>query len=312
MVLGMAGGATLLTSVAPRAAFALDAPKPAAPAKPAAPPKPAAPAKPLSPRAQPWLTLPGTPALPVASNQGLVKLSDGAPVFFAQFGKGPHVLLLHGGSANSSYWGHQLTELSNDFSVTVMDTRGHGRSPLSNASFSYSRFATDVAELLKHLDIPKAMVVGWSDGAITGIQLALTRPELMSGLVAFGANTTLDGLKAGGARTRVFQLFSSRCRAEYLSMSPHPERWPELQRGLGVMWRTQPTFSKQQLATIKMPVMVADGEYDEIIKPEHTRQIAASIQDARLSIMSEVSHFAMLQDPSQFNAVLGEFLVDTL
>jgi pimeloyl-ACP methyl ester carboxylesterase len=305
LVFGLAAGATLVTSIASKSGHALDAPMPPTPARPAPP-------KPFAPHVMPWLTLPGTPVLPVVSNQGLIKLSDGASVFFAQFGKGPHVLLLHGGSANSNYWGHQITALSNDFSVTVMDTRGHGRSPVITGSFSYSQFANDVVGLLKHLDIPRAMVVGWSDGGITGIQLALTRPDLMSGLFAFGANATLDGLKAGGARTGVFQMFSSRCRTEYLSLSPHPERWPELQRGLGVMWRTQPTFSKQQLATIQVPVMVADGEYDEIIKPAHTRQIAASIQDARLSVMSEVSHFAMLQDPSQFNAVLSEFLFNTI
>lgn len=299
--LGIAGGATLLTSLAPKATYALDHPHPNTD-----PPKTRAPGNAL------WLTLPATPALPPVSDQGTIKLSEGSPVFFAQFGKGPHVLLLHGGSANSNYWGHQIVELSNDFRVTVMDTRGHGRSPVTSSSFSYSQFALDVADLLKHLNIPKTTVVGWSDGAITGIQLALTKPDLMSGLFAFGANTTLDGLKAGGARTKVFELFSSRCRTEYQSLSPHPDRWPELQRGLSAMWRSQPNISGQQLATIKLPVMVADGQYDEIIKPEHTSQIATHIHNARLTFMSDVSHFAMLQDPSQFNAVLNDFLLNTI
>jgi len=291
LVLGLAGGTTLLASTIPKKAFPIDRPKSKATL------------------ARPWLTLPDTPTLPTVSEQGLVKLSDGASVFFAQFGKGPSVLLLHGGLANSSYWGHQLTALSSNFTMTVMDTRGHGRSPLSGGSFSYRQFASDVVELLAYLNIPRTTVVGWSDGAITGIQLAMTKPDMMSGLFAFGANTTPDGLKAGGARTKVFEQFSSRCRNEYLLLSAHPERWPVLQRDLVAMWRTQPNFSKQQLAAIKMPVTVADGEYDEIIKPEHTRQIAANIPYARLTIMSDVSHFAMLQDPPQFDAALGEFLL---
>ena len=74
------------------------------------------------------------------------------------------------------------------------------------------------------------------------------------------------------------------------------------------MWRSQPSFTKKQLGSIAIPVMVADGEYDEIIKPEHNREMTASIRNSRLSIMSGVSHFAMLQDSSQFNAVLNEFL----
>jgi len=210
--------------------------------------------------------------------------------------------------ANSNYWGHQVAALADDFTGTAMDTRGHGRSPVTSNLFGYSQFAGDVVELLKYLGIQKPAVVGWSDGAITGIQLALARPDLLSGLFAFGGNTNLQGLKAGGARARTFELFSARCRKEYLFLSPHPERWSRLEYGLSAMWRSQPSFTKQQLGSIAIPVMIADGEYDEIIKPEHNREMAASIRNARLSIMSEVSHFAMLQDPSQFNAFLREFL----
>lgn len=254
-----------------------------------------------------WLTLPPTPLLPPASRRGLAQV-NGATIFFEQFGNGPQVLLLHGGLANSNYWGHQVKELSRSFSVTVMDTRGHGRSPVTSGTFKYSMFATDVIGLLDYLDIASTAIVGWSDGGITGIQLALTNPNRVSRLFAFGANVTLDGLKAGGARTGVFASFASRCRKEYLSLSPSPERWPELQRGLGVMWRTEPNFTRAQLAKIKLPVTVADGEYDEIIKPEQTRQIVGDIPGARLSILPGVSHFAMLQNPVQFNKAIGDFL----
>jgi pimeloyl-ACP methyl ester carboxylesterase len=74
------------------------------------------------------------------------------------------------------------------------------------------------------------------------------------------------------------------------------------------MWRTQPNFGKAQLARIITPVTIAAGEYDEIIRPEHTRQIATSIADARLVILPGVSHFAMLQDPPEFNRALRQFL----
>jgi pimeloyl-ACP methyl ester carboxylesterase len=251
--------------------------------------------------------LPPTPGLPPASRRGLAQV-NGTTVFFEQFGNGPQVLLLHGGLANSNYWGNQVKELSRGFSVTVMDTRGHGRSPVTSRTFSYGMFAKDVVGLLDFLEIPATAIVGWSDGGITGIQLALTNPNRVSRLFVFGANATLDGLKAGGAKTRVFASFASRCRNEYLSLSPHPERWPELQRGLGVMWRTEPNFTRAQLAKIRLPVTVADGEYDEIIKPEQTRRIASDIPGARLAILPDVSHFAMLQNPVQFNKAIGDFL----
>jgi pimeloyl-ACP methyl ester carboxylesterase len=255
-----------------------------------------------------WLTLPPTPVLPDASRHGLARI-NGTAIFFAQFGKGRQLLLLHGGLANSNYWGNQIIELSQNFSVTVMDTRGHGRSPVTSSTFSYSLFASDVIGLLDYLDISRTAIVGWSDGAITGIQLAMTRPDRLSGLFAYGANTTLEGLKAGGAKAPVFETFASRCRKEYSSLSPHSERWPELQQGLSVMWRTEPNFTRQQLAKIKLPVTISDGEYDEIIKPEHTKQIASDIPNARLSILPDVSHFAMLQNPAQFNGAIHNFLL---
>lgn len=258
--------------------------------------------------ARPWMSLPDTPELPAARRQGHVEL-NGVPIFFSQFGDGPHVLMLHGGLANSNYWGHQIRALAPDFLVTVMDTRGHGRSPVTSDQFSYALFARDAAALMKHLGITKTIVVGWSDGAITGIQLALVRPDLVSGLFAFGANTNLQGLIAGGARTRVFQQFSERCSREYRALSPRPEKWPTLTSGLSAMWRSQPTFTKAQLSSIKVPVAVADGEHDEIIRAEHTRKMAADIPGAELVIMDKVSHFALLQDPPGFNAHLLQFVL---
>jgi pimeloyl-ACP methyl ester carboxylesterase len=280
----------------------------AAPLRPVASAVAAKPTPPIVPEVRPWMSLPETPELPPARKQGRVEL-NGTTIFFAQFGQGPHVLMLHGGLANSSYWGHQIRALAPDFRVTVMDTRGHGRSPVISGQFGYALFARDAAALMAHLGIARTIVVGWSDGAITGIQLAMVRPDLVAGLFAFGANTNLQGLIAGGARTKVFQQFSERCAREYRVLSPHPEKWPTLTSGLSSMWRSQPSFTKAQLASIRIPVAVADGEHDEIISPAHTRRMAADIPGAQLVIMERLSHFALLQDPPRFNAQLRRFVV---
>jgi pimeloyl-ACP methyl ester carboxylesterase len=255
----------------------------------------------------PWLTLPATPSLPAPTRSGLASV-NGISVFFAQFGDGPPVLLLHGGLANSNYWGLQIAELAKSFSVTVMDTRGHGRSPVMSRTFSYALFAQDVAALMDSLEIPAAAVVGWSDGAITGLELAMTKPDRVTKLFAFGANSSLDGLKAGGAKSQVFASFAARCRAEYAKLSPHPEKWSQLVDGLRAMWRTEPAYTRQKLAAIKPPTAISDGEYDEIIKREHTEQMSVQIPGARLLIQPAVSHFAMLQNATQFNRVLIDFL----
>jgi pimeloyl-ACP methyl ester carboxylesterase len=254
--------------------------------------------------------LPATPSLPKPKREGIAPV-NGTQIFFAQFGSGAPILLLHGGLANSDYWGNQIAELASRFLVTVMDTRGHGRSPLTSDRFSYGLFAQDVVALMNHLAIDRVAIVGWSDGAITGIQLALTNSSRVSALFAFGANTNLNGLKLGGSKTGIFPEFAARCRREYLALSPHPEKWGDLQRGLSTMWRSEPSFSRDQLASIHLPVMIADGAHDEIIKPEHTKRIAEAVKASRLKIFPDASHFAMLQVAKQFNITLMDFLTGT-
>ena len=257
-----------------------------------------------------WVTLPPTPILPETARSGTVTL-NGTSIFYAQVGAGPHVLLLHGGLANSNYWGHQVRALAQSFTVTVMDTRGHGRSPVMSAAFGYRIFADDAAALLDALKIPSAAIVGWSDGAVTGLALAMTRPERVSKLFCFGANSSPDGMIAGGARSPVFAAFAARCRAEYAQLSPHPERWPRLLDGLQPMWRNEPRFSARQMASVRAPTLIADGDHDEIIRRDHTAGMARQIPGARLVILPRVSHFAMLQDPGRFNRAVIDFLTAT-
>ena len=150
-----------------------------------------------------WMTLPATPVLPEqASSSGLAQV-NGIQIFCATFGQGVPVVFLHGGLANSNYWGAQVASLFERYRVIVMDTRGHGRSPLLSRHFSYATFADDVIATLNVLGIDRAHVVGWSDGAITGLQLAMNRPDRVSSLFAFGANRNIDGVRPEGGRCRI-------------------------------------------------------------------------------------------------------------
>jgi pimeloyl-ACP methyl ester carboxylesterase len=264
-----------------------------------------------SPATPPWLTLPPTPEMPTPAKSGLAPV-NGTQLFYAQFGPaapvGAPVLLLHGGLGNSNYWGHQIESLAQTHSVIAMDTRGHGRSPVTSSAFSYETFADDVIALIQFLHLPKVSLVGWSDGAITGLILAMRKPELVARLFAFGANCSLDGMKAGGGRTPVFAAYSSRCRAEYRTLSPDPDKWSKLVDGLRAVWHSELHITKRKLAAIKSPTTISDGQYDEIIRPEHAQEMAHAIPDSRLVIQPDVSHFAMLQNPEQFNRALAEFL----
>ncbi|WP_375458452.1 alpha/beta fold hydrolase [uncultured Enterovirga sp.] len=229
-------------------------------------------------------------------------------LFYAQFGQGEDVLLLHGGLGSSDVWAGQVRHLAGRYRVTVMDTRGHGRSPVVSNRYGFALFAGDVEKVLDHLDTGRTAIVGWSDGGITGLLLAMSRPERVSRLFAYGANASPGGLIAGGSKKPAFAAYAARCREEYLTLSPEPKRWPDLVAGLGAMWRREPNVSTAQLATIRVPTTIAFADRDEIIRPDHARYLADTIPGARSVALKDVSHLAMLQDPARFNAALDAFL----
>ena len=130
--------------------------------------------------AQPWKTLPPTPTLPKAEHSGFAAV-NGVKIWHAEFGSGAPVLLVHGGLANASYFGHQVRALvAAHYRVIVMDSRGHGRSSRNAEPFGYDLMASDVLALLDDLKLDKVALVGWSDGAIIGLDIAMHHPERKS------------------------------------------------------------------------------------------------------------------------------------
>ena len=261
--------------------------------------------------AEVWQTLPPTPPLPRGTIERHVDVG-GARIWYAEWGgrsKAIPVLLLHGGFGNSNYFGNLIPVLvDHGYRVIAMDSRGHGRSTRSDAPYSYHLMADDVIGLLDELKIARVRVVGWSDGGIIGLDLALNHPDRLAGLFAFGANADASGGQEGFDKSPVFAAYLRRVPDEYRRLSPTPDQWDSFSAAIGKMWDTQPAFTADQLRSIKVPVVIADGGYDEAILPKHTRYMASSIPGARLVILPNVSHFAMLQNPHEFAAVVLEFL----
>ena len=104
------------------------------------------------------------------------------------------------------------------------------------------------------------------------------------------------------------KLMKPRVRAAYLRLSKTPGDYHEFAAAVLKMWDTQPNFSEDQLRGIRVRTAVVDGEYDEFVKRSHTERLAALIPNSELIILPNVSHFAMWQDPSAYNAAVLGFL----
>ncbi|PPQ33709.1 alpha/beta fold hydrolase [Rhodopila globiformis] len=254
-----------------------------------------------------WLELPPTPTLPETTRSGYAPV-NGIRLWHAVFGQGEPVVFLHGGLANANYWGLQVPVVAKQYQVIVLDSRGHGRSTRDNRPYGYDLMADDVIGLLDYLKVPKAAVVGWSDGGILGLDLAIRHPERVTKVFAFAANSDPSGVVNGVEKNPTFARFIARAGLEYRALSTTPNEYQAFVDAISRMWATQPNWTTRQLAAIRTPTLVADGDHDEAIKRPHTEYLAASIPGAGLLILPETSHFSFLQDPDQFTWHVLHFL----
>ena len=257
-----------------------------------------------------WLTLPPTPTLPQTAQSGYAPVNN-IKIWYASFGpktsQGEPVILLHGGLANANYWGNQVKALQSRYRVIVMDSRGHGRSSRDDKPYGYDLMASDVIGLMDFLKIRKAAIVGWSDGAIIGLDIALTHPERLTKLFAFAANSDPSGV-SDITSSPVFNAFIARAEKEYEKLSPTPTEYKSFLAQIERMWETQPNWTADDLGRIAVPVWIVDADHDEAIKRENTEFMAGNIPNAGLLLQPEVSHFSFIQDPEQFTADVLHFL----
>jgi pimeloyl-ACP methyl ester carboxylesterase len=257
----------------------------------------------------PWQMLPDAAPLPTFDVEGRVA-HDGARIWFATFGAGPPVILLHGGDASSDYWGDQIPALlAAGHRVIVIDSRGHGRSTLGARPLGYELMESDVIAVMDALSIDHADVVGWSDGAILGLIMAMKHPERVTRVFAFGANMDLHGFNPMGALSPIVTKVGAALAANYARLSPTPDGYGAFSKAVLAMQLREPNYSPAELAAIRGPaIAIVDGEHEEFILRQHTEYLARTIPGAKLIILPGVSHFAPLQDPGGFNAAMIGFL----
>jgi pimeloyl-ACP methyl ester carboxylesterase len=257
-----------------------------------------------------WETVLPTPPLPKFDTQGTVAHA-GAKIWYATIGQGAPVVMLHGAFGSAENFGFQVPALLKaGYRVILIETRGHARSTRDpNKPLSYELFESDVIAVMDALKLPKASVVGWSDGAIQGVIMAMKHPKRLDRLFAFGANMDQNGVIPGITERPIFVDLMERAPKDYARLSPPPHDFKSLYDAMYAMLTSEPNYKPADLAKIHGPkIAIADGEKEEIIKPVHTAYLAKTIPGAKLVILPGVSHFAPMQKPDEFNAAMLAFL----
>ena len=257
--------------------------------------------------AERWEQLPEPKPLPVADKSGAAPV-NGIQMYYAIYGKGPPVLLIHGGLGYADIWGAQVADLSKDHMVIVAESRGHGRSTRTADPYSYDLMASDYVALLDYLKVDKAAIVGWSDGGIIGIDIAMKHPEKLTKVFAQAANTKVEGVKPDVMQNKTFAGYIDHAGKVYKKISPTPDQYESFVEQISKMWASEPNWSDDDLKKIKTPIAIVIGDHDEAITREHTEYMAKTIPGATLIILKDASHFAMVQDPEGYNKAVRDFI----
>ncbi len=220
---------------------------------------------------------------------------DDITMYYEIHGNGEPLLLIHGGTmSGAESWAPQIPPLARSFKVVVPDGRGHGRTTDSAQPISYALMAEDYVKLLDKLGIAKTHVVGWSDGAIVGLYLAQRHPERVLRYVGMEPNLTVSGLVPGFlefAKILSPETYPAEWAQQfYLNIAPDRSHFPEFLQKMGQMWQTQPTFTKEDFADNKVPILLLSGEKSDVVQPAHLQEWATFIPNATLKSIPDVGH----------------------
>jgi pimeloyl-ACP methyl ester carboxylesterase len=234
---------------------------------------------------------------------------DGARIWYASYGSGVPVVLLHGGFGNAENWGYQLPALlEGGYQAVLIESRGHGRSTRDARPLSYELMAADVRAALDALKLEKAHVVGWSDGAIVALTIAMKYPASVLSVFSFGGSSDVAGVNEITDPPPILRRIFGRHMRDYARLSATPDDFDEFAEAVDLMMKTQPHYSAQSLSAILAPVAIVHAEREEFVRLDHAEYLARSIPGAELTILPEVSHFAPLQRPHQFNRAMLAYL----
>jgi pimeloyl-ACP methyl ester carboxylesterase len=242
--------------------------------------------------------------IPYGKNQAVGKYYDirGIKLYVEEYGHGEPLLMIHGNGGDMSAFSENVPYFSKKYRVILVDSRSQGKSVDTNPAITFEQMADDFAALLDAMHIPKAYVLGWSDGGINAILMAIRHPGKVLKFASTGANITPDA-----------------------SSFADPTGWPGskkyYEQNKNKKWRTaaeknawkmfmldweQPNIKLTELHKIKCPAYIIAGEHD-VIADKHTRLIQANIPGSKLWIVKGSGHGTLIEKAAEFNKRVDAF-----
>ena len=220
-------------------------------------------------------------------------------IHYIEKGQGKPIILLHGNSEDSNYFVEQIDVLAEKYHVFALDSRGHGGTSFGEKELTINQLAQDLDDFINEHKLEKVHILGFSDGANVAMVYALKHPDKVDKLILNGGNLVPEGM--------VDKVLASvkRHYDQALQEQDRDEEALKKAKRFSLMVN-DPYINKEDLKKIKNPALVIAGSKD-MIKDEHTKEIAQSLGNTELSII-EGDHFIAKKEHEKFNETILEFL----
>ena len=232
---------------------------------------------------------------------------NGISLYYETYGQGPPVLVLHGAGAFLEVMHYFITALAPTHTVIAVDSRAQGRSTDGPGPITYGQMGADIIALMDTLHIRQADVVGWSDGGIVGLDMAMKHPDRVRRLVAIGANYDVNGIDKKQMSPAMLAAQAEQIKPFYDAIAPDPSHFPVLIKKIEAMVTTEPHYTPAELGHIRAKSLIVAGEHD-LIRRAHTDALAHAIPGAKEIIVPGATHFGPLEKPDVYDRIAVEFL----
>ncbi|XP_076111404.1 serine hydrolase BPHL-like [Mytilus galloprovincialis] len=245
-----------------------------------------------------------------------------ARLHFETTGDGPNIILLLPGALGSSRtdFEKQLTDFNkSDYTLIAFDPRGYGKSIPPNRTWPLEflqRDADDAFELIRKLNIHKLSILGWSDGAITGLIMAARHPDIVNKLVIWGGNAyvTEKDIEAYRGLKDIWK-WSEKMRSPFMTLYGEEyfqKTWEEWVEAIEKYFtKRNGDICKDDLKNIKCKTLIIHGLKDPLVGLEHPDYLHHNIPGSRLYIMPEGKHNLHIRYHREFNFMVEHFLKET-
>jgi pimeloyl-ACP methyl ester carboxylesterase len=238
----------------------------------------------------------------------------GSKIFYETSGNGEPLLLLHGGLGTVEDFSSERPELAKHFKVVAFERPGHGHTADTDEPFSFDVMADYTARFIEALRLGPTNLVGWSDGAIISLLVAISRPDLVKRLVCvsglFDTNAQSRGVLEwiASATPESFRKSQSALVKRYDDVTPDgPAHFSVVFKKTMRLWLAEPNIKKEALSRIAAPTLVMAGDRDGV-PAEHTLELFRSIKNAQLCIIPGATHFLLTEKPKATTSAIIEFL----